>query len=80
MDIRKTVLLADPSEEFRAMVREAIEKAEEFTVVGSTGDGMEAFQLLEALQPDVIVMDAMMPVLDGLSLLQRIRQAELETK
>ena len=80
MDIRKTVLLADPSEEFRTMVREAIEKDEEFTVVGSAGDGMEAFQLLEALQPDVIVMDAMMPVLDGLSLLQRMRQAEMETK
>ena len=80
MDIRKTVLLADANEEFRAMLRESIEKDEGFTVVGSAGDGMEAFQLLEALAPDVIVMDALLPGLDGLGMLQEMRRAGMETK
>ena len=80
MDNRKTVLLADANEEFRTMLRESIEKEEEFTVVGSTGDGMEAFQMLEAIQPDLIIMDLVMPGLDGLSVLARMRQAEMETK
>ena len=80
MDIRKTVLLADANEEFRAMLRESIEKDEGFTVVGSAGDGMEAFQLLEALTPDVIVMDALLPGLDGLGMLQEMRRAGMETK
>ena len=80
MDNRKTVLLADANEEFRTMLRESIEKEEEFTVVGSTGDGMEAFQMLEAIQPNLIIMDLVMPGLDGLSVLARMRQAEMETK
>ena len=46
MDHRKPVLLAEANEEFRTMLRESIEKEEEFTVVGSTGYGMEAFQML----------------------------------
>ena len=41
MDKRRSVLLADAGEEFRAMTREVIEKTEEFTVVGACGDGAE---------------------------------------
>ena len=80
MDIRKTVLLADANEEFRAMLRESIEKEEGFTVVDSVGDGMEAFQKIEAIQPDLVIMDLMLPGLDGLGVLQRMRQAEVEAK
>ena len=39
MDIRRTVLLADANEEFRTLVRKIIDEAEEFSVVGSVGDG-----------------------------------------
>ena len=39
MDIRRTVLLADANEEFRALVREIIDQTDEFAVVGSVGDG-----------------------------------------
>ena len=80
MDIRKTVLLVDTNEEFRAMLRESIEKEEEFTVVDSVGDGMEAFQRIETVQPDVVVMDLMLPGLDGLGLLQKMRRAGVESK
>ena len=45
MDKKRTVLLADASEEFRAMLQEAIEQAGEFTVTASTGDGREALRL-----------------------------------
>ena len=37
MDNKRTILLADANEEFRSMLRENIEKSEEFTVVGDTG-------------------------------------------
>ena len=50
MDTRKTVLLADANEEFRGMLREIIDQTEEFTVVGSTGDGAEALQLIESMK------------------------------
>lgn len=37
MDNKRTILLADANEEFRSMLRENIEKSEEFTVVGGHG-------------------------------------------
>jgi len=80
MDIRKTILLADANEEFRAMLRESIERDEEFTVVGSTGDGMEAFRLIESLQPDAAVLDLVLPGLDGFAVLNQLRATETETK
>ena len=57
MDSKRTVLLADASEEFRAMLQEAIEQAGEFTVAASTGDGREALRLVEDQRPDLLLMD-----------------------
>ena len=74
MDTKRTVLLADANEEFRLMLREAIGTAEGFTVVGSTGDGVEALRLIEQLQPDVIVADIVLPGLDGISLLRHMKE------
>ena len=51
MDNRKMVLLADANEEFRTMLRGEIERTEEFTVVGSVGDGVEALARIAALRP-----------------------------
>ena len=73
MDTRKTVLLADANEEFRGMLREIIDQTEEFTVVGSTGDGAEALQLIEQRQPDLVLMDITMPEMDGIQALKKIK-------
>ena len=51
MDIRRTVLLADANEEFRTLVRKIIDEAEEFSVVGSVGDGTEALRLAREEAP-----------------------------
>ena len=72
MDTRKTVLLADANEEFRGMLREIIDQTEEFTVVGSTGDGAEALQLIEQRRPDLVLMDVVLPGLDGFGVMKRM--------
>ena len=74
MSNKKTVLLADANEEFRAMLREMIERTEEFQIAGITGDGAEAAHLLETLHPDLAVMDVLLPGMDGLSILRRLRE------
>ena len=56
MDIRRTVLLADANEEFRTLVRKIIDETEEFSVVGSVGDGTEALRLAREEAPDLILM------------------------
>ena len=80
MDNRRSVLLADANEEFRGMLREVIEKTEEFAVVGSTGDGTEALQILEQQKPDVAVIDVVLPGTDGLGILRRLKEQEARTK
>lgn len=79
MDNRKTVLLADANEEFRGMLRETIEKTEGFTVVGSTGDGAEALQLMGKYRPGLVVMDVVLPGLDGLGVLRQMKALGGET-
>ena len=63
------VLLADANEEFRALLAGAIEKTGEFTVVGSTGDGAEALRLVEEQKPDLLILDTVLPGMDGFGLL-----------
>ena len=70
MDNKRTILLADANEEFRSMLRENIEKSEEFTVVGDTGDGTEALRLINQLQPDLAMIDLVLPGIDGVGILR----------
>lgn len=72
MGSRKTVLLADANEDFRDMLRAAIEKTDEFTVVAVTGNGTEAAQLIEKLQPDLALIELVLPGMDGLSVLREL--------
>ena len=80
MDNRRTVLLADANEEFRGMLRDAIEKTEEFTVVGSAGYGTEAAQLIGRYHPELAVMDVVLPGLDGLGVLKQLKSRGDATK
>ena len=72
METNPKILLADNSEEFRLLLRRTLEETGEFQVVGDTGDGDEAWELIQKTKPDVVVMDMILPGLDGMSLLQRI--------
>ena len=72
MEINPKILLADNSEEFRLLLRRTLEETGEFQIVGDTGDGDEAWELIQKTKPDIVVMDMILPGLDGMSLLQRI--------
>ena len=45
-----------------------------FEVVGSATNGVKALELIEKLQPDVVLTDIKMPYMDGLTLAERVRQ------
>lgn len=80
MDNKRTILLADANEEFRSMLRENIEKSEEFTVVGDTGDGTEALRLINQLQPDLAMIDLVLPGIDGVGILRQLREQSGRTR
>lgn len=71
MENKLTVILADANEEFRAMLAESIEEAGDFTVIGSVGDGLSAWKLVEEKHPQLLLCDVLLPELDGLGLLEK---------
>jgi two-component system response regulator MprA len=72
-----TVLVVDDDEKLLKMLRRTL-IYEGFDVVTAT-DGREALAQVEAHQPDVIVLDWLMPGLDGLGVIDRLRAAHDET-
>ena len=68
------MLLADDDAAFLESLRPLIEQQHELTVVGTAANGLAAIELVEALQPDAVVMDLHMPLLDGVSAVARLRK------
>jgi DNA-binding NarL/FixJ family response regulator len=66
------VLLADDTAGIRFLLRIALETAGGFTIVGEATDGAQAIELAGLHQPDVILLDMGMPVMDGLQAIPEI--------
>ncbi|HEX7168133.1 MAG TPA: response regulator transcription factor [Acidimicrobiales bacterium] len=70
----RRVVLADDVGELRALVRLALERSGAFEVVAEAGNGHEAVEATRASQPDLVLLDVSMPVMDGLEALPLIRK------
>ena len=68
------VLLADDTASVRLLLRGTLEASREFEVVGEAGDGAQAVEMAEALQPDMVLLDLAMPVLGGMEAIPQIRR------
>src|SRR5579872_1071017 len=66
------VLLVDDHKLFRAGIRSLLQTLSDIEVVGEAGDGREALRLIAAHHPDVVLMDIMMPGLNGLDTAARV--------
>jgi len=66
------VLLVDDSATVRVTLRRALEATGRVEVAGVAEDGLQALEMLHALQPDVVTLDVEMPRLGGLETLQRV--------
>lgn len=71
------VLIADNGEEFRQALAAALEGSYQ---IRTCSDGKEALELLQSYQPDIFVMELMLPQLDGLTLLQLAIQGGFRPK
>ena len=70
---RCKVLIADDSDRARNGLRALLAMRQEIEVVGEAADGREAVQMVGESQPDVVLMDARMPHMDGLEATRQIK-------
>ncbi len=61
-----TVVVADDQELIRAGLRTVLEHQDGIEVLGEAADGQQAVAAVQALDPDVVLMDVQMPVMDGI--------------
>jgi DNA-binding NarL/FixJ family response regulator len=68
------VLLVDDYPAIRGVLRAALGLEPGFEIVGEAGNGREAVELTERLQPDLLLMDVKMPELSGVEAARRIKR------
>jgi len=73
------ILIAEDHLMVRAGLRALLEKAGDIHVIGEASNGHEAIEMTEALKPDVLIMDIMMPRMNGIQAAENIREMKLPT-
>jgi DNA-binding NarL/FixJ family response regulator len=73
-----TVLLADDNAAILSYLREELSK--EFSIAGTVENGADAVRAVQIYDPDVLVLDISMPVLNGLQVATRLREIHPQTK
>jgi NarL family two-component system response regulator LiaR len=68
------VLIADDNDSTRSGLAVFLEAFDDLKLVGQATNGLEALQLCERVQPDVVLMDLVMPEMDGIAATRAIRQ------
>ena len=79
-DTHTRVMLVDDHEIMRDGLREVLQRAGDFEVVGQAGDGEAAVKVAQSLKPDVIIMDVMMPLKNGIDACREITEALPDTR
>ena len=67
------VLIVDDNELSRDMLRESLQDEEDIVIVDTASDGMDAALKIEELRPDIVLVDLVMPRLDGIGLVKKIK-------
>jgi len=77
--VKIRILIADDHAVLREGMRNLLEREKDFEVVGEAGDGEEAVRLGSELEPDLVIMDIVMPKLSGIEATKLIKQASPST-
>jgi NarL family two-component system response regulator LiaR len=75
-----SILIADDHEVVRNGIRSYLETLSDFQVVGEAASGEEAIELVSELVPDIVLMDLIMPGLDGIETTRRIKKVSPRTQ
>ena len=74
MDGKISVVVADDNERILSLLSDLLSSDEEINVVGTAANGQEAYEMIRKEKPDVVLLDIIMPKLDGLSVMEKINK------
>lgn len=74
------IVIADDNREFRDILNEYLNSQTDMEVIGAAKDGLEAYDMINTKEPDIAVLDVIMPHLDGLGVLERINSNHMKKK
>ena len=74
------VLIADDNQEFSTTLATYLKSQEDMVVVGRAKDGNEAIDMIPNLMPDIVLLDVIMPHLDGIGVLENINMMKMNKK
>ncbi|CDB31945.1 sporulation transcriptional activator Spo0A [Clostridium sp. CAG:575] len=80
MKEKVTILIADDNQEFARTLANYIQEQEDMEVIGLAKDGEEAIDMITNIAPDVVLLDVIMPHLDGIGVLEKINMIKSEKK
>jgi len=79
-DTRVHIVVVDDHVLFRRGLVSLLTDMPEFDVVGEAGNGIEAIEVVQKTQPEIVLMDVNMPLMDGIAALQELRAANSPAK
>jgi DNA-binding NarL/FixJ family response regulator len=72
--MRERVLVVDDAANLRELLTVLLEVEDDFEVVAAVGDGAQALAKADELEPDIVLLDIAMPVMDGFAALPELRR------
>ena len=75
-----TVLIADDNQEFSMTLATYLKNQDDMMIVGRAKDGNEALDMISNLMPDVVLLDVIMPHLDGIGVLEKLNMIKMPKK
>ena len=74
-----TVIIADDHELFREGTRNLLSKEKDIEIIGEVGNGKDAIEQVAKLQPNIVLMDIAMPVINGIEATRKIKASQPST-
>lgn len=74
------VAIADDNQRIIEMMTQLLEQEDDIEVVASADNGEAAVEVIKENHPDVVLLDIIMPKLDGIGVLERLKEEDMEKK
>jgi len=78
--MKATIVLADDHQLVRNGLQMLLSAEADLRVIGEAGDGIETLRVVERLKPDVLILDLMMPGLDGVEVIRELKKSSPKTR